>query len=201
VDPRAILHVGVLVDLAAQLVAEQVDLAARAVLGDPYVAGAAPRGDPAGVEDELVEALGRLGRHGARPLDLAGDGDVEDPGREHRDADVGEAQQRAGALGDAPVGLQERPPADVDAAEGRDVDDALGVHDDLKSRDVEPAGDLDVENVPVAEAVIWTRDVPWREDVGADLARARGRRQRRQLLRSRDRGGAGGLGQSDGGGE
>ena len=76
---------------------------------------------------------------------------------------------------DLTVGFEERETADADGAERRDVDGPLRIDDHLQARDVEAAGDLHLEHVPVAEPIVGAGDAPdWTRRGCGPLGRAPG---------------------------
>ena len=98
-----------------------------------------------------------IAEHRAGSLDLTRDDDLEGTGRGHRHADVGEPEHGPGPLGDLTVGFEEREPAHRMAPERRDVDGPSGSTITCMRRDVETAGDLHLEHVPVAEPIVGSR--------------------------------------------
>src|SRR5437867_4064629 len=122
------------------------------------VARSAARCDAARGEDHLVQPLGGEHLQRAGPLHLARDDDLERARRDHGDAHVRVAEDRARARGDRAIRLEKRQPRHPDRAERRQRDRALRIDDDLHASDVEPADDLHVEHIARTEAIIRPGD-------------------------------------------
>jgi hypothetical protein len=134
-----------------------------------------------------MQPLDGQGLRRARALDLAGEHHLEHPRGRDGDADIREPQDRPGPLTDPSVGLQECQAAHGNGADRGNVDDPLGIDDDLLPGNVQAARDLHLEDVPVAQAVVWTRDASCRNgddagDVGSRTGggRSGSRRERRR---------------------
>ena len=104
-----------------------------------------------------MQAAQRRGRERPWAFDLARHDDLERPRGHDRDRRLSEPEDLARPLRNAPMGLEQRQTREGNSPEGRHVDRALEIDDDLLPDHLEAARDLHVQHVPRTQAIVRAR--------------------------------------------